>query len=146
PRMLKRVKRQVNPAAFSGVTDQISGLGQSASDKAGHATAGLNRTQTALVIVFCIIGFVLLVTALFWICSYSRRKKRAREAREKSQNLRQSSSFVAQRPQSISASSSFNSTKNKNQPTAPTQNEGWGESRVALNSSFLHSNNEIYGW
>ncbi|SPO31658.1 uncharacterized protein UTRI_06302_B [Ustilago trichophora] len=132
-----RLRRQVNPAAFSGVTDQISNLGQAAGDKAAHATSGLTKTQTSIVIVFCLVGFVLLVTALFWLCSCSRRRKRAREMHEKSERL-----------QSLPSSNSV-STANTNPSSRQLgggYSDGWGESRVALNSSFVASTNERYGW
>lgn len=134
--MIKLPKRQVNPAAFSGVTDQISNLGQSAGDEAAHATAGLSKTQLSVVIVFCIVGFVLTVAALFWLCSCSRRRKRAREMRERSERL-----------QSLPSSSSMSTANTKRSSLRGNilgSNDGWGESRVALNSSFVASTNERY--
>ncbi|GAC76364.1 hypothetical protein PANT_20d00079 [Moesziomyces antarcticus T-34] len=141
-RMVRQDRRQVNPAAFSGVTDQISNLGQSAGDKASKATSGLTRTQTSLVIVFCIIGSVAVVSALFWVCSYSRRKKRSREMKEKAELLKSSSSSSSMRlPQTTAAAPPRRASRSLN-----TYNDGWGESRVALNSSFVASTNERYGW
>lgn len=136
-------RRQVNPAAFSGVTDQISNIGSSAGNKAAKATSGLTRTQTFMVAFMCIMGFILAVAALFWLCSLSRRRKRAREMQEKSQRLREVSSssteasFVPANAEVPKRSSRHLGTYN---------NDGWGESRVALNSSFIASNNERYGW
>ncbi|KAJ1024195.1 hypothetical protein NDA16_003034 [Ustilago loliicola] len=136
PRMIK-VRRQVNPAAFSGVTDQISGLGQSAGNKAKNAASGLTKTQTTLVVIFVIVGFVLAVAAIFWLCSYSRRRKRAREMREQSEQLRSL-------PSSNSVSPAAKADRSSKQMRR--YNDGWGESRVALNSSFVASTNERYGW
>ncbi|KAJ9475957.1 hypothetical protein PHBOTO_006033 [Pseudozyma hubeiensis] len=145
-------RRQVNPAAFSGVTDQISNAGTSAGHKAADATSGLSRGETSLVIVLAIVGFVLAVAGLFWICSCSRRRKRAREMREKSQQLGQISApsstadeaaFVPARSSLLA--SSRRQDRNSRQLGAYNSN-GWGESRVALNSSFVASTNERYGW
>lgn len=132
-----KVRRQVNPAAFSGVTDQISGLGQSAGNKAKIATSGLTRTQTILVVIFVIVAAVLAVAAIFWLCSCSRRRKRAREMREKSEQL-----------QSLPSSNSISSAPKADRSSRQMRgyNDGWGESRVALNSSFVASTNERYGW
>lgn len=144
PRLVKAAqldRRQVNPAAYSGVTDQISNLGQSAGDKAAQAASGLTRTQVALVIVFCIIGVVLFVAALFWLCSCSRRRKRARELREKSELLR----FM---PSSESSSApAFTPAAYRQRTFHPLGgSQGWGGSKVALNSSFVASTNDRYGW
>ncbi|SNX87899.1 uncharacterized protein MEPE_06610 [Melanopsichium pennsylvanicum] len=135
-KMIKYVKRQVSPAAFSGVTDQISNLGQSAGIKAANATSGLNKTQLSVLIVLVIIAFVLFVAGAFWVCSYSRRRKRDREMREKSERfqcLPSSSTVEAGSAQRYSRQGEYYS-------------EGWGESRVALNSSFVVATNERYGW
>jgi len=142
--MVKAVRldrRQVNPAAYSGVTDQISNLGQSAGDKAAQAASGLTQTQVALVIIFCIIGVVLFVAALFWLCSCSRRRKRARELREKSERLR----FV---PFSDTSSApAFTSAAIPQRSSRPLgESQGWGQSRVALNSSFVASTDDRYDW
>ncbi|KAJ1021407.1 hypothetical protein NDA13_005448 [Ustilago tritici] len=110
PRILK-VQRQVNPAAFSGLTDQISGLGQSAGNKAKNATSGLSKTQTTLV--------------------------RAREMRDKSDQLQSL-------PSSNSVSSTAKADRSSNRMSG--LNDGWAECRLALNSSFVPSTNDRYGW
>lgn len=143
------VKRQVNPAAFSGVTDEISSAGQAAGDKAVSATSGLTRTQLGLVVAFCIIGVVAIVAGTFWLCSCSRRRKRAREEAERADSLHSSSSNKElhhglpdqqhQQRQSLLPSS------RSHRHSGPSMNEGWGESRLALNSSFLHSSHDAYG-
>ena len=144
PRMVKAIRldrRQVNPAAYSGVTDQISNLGQSAGDKAAQATSGLTRAQLALVIVVCILGLVLFVAALFWLCSCSRRRKRARELREKSERIR----FIS--PSDSSFAPAFTSAAVPQRSSRPLgESQAWGESRVALNSSFVTSTDDRYGW
>lgn len=144
-------RRQVNPTAFSGVTDQISNIGSSAGKKAANATSGLSRGQTSMVIVLVIVAVVLAVAAVFWICSCSRRRKRAREMQGNSQRLGQISSSTT-----IADEAAFVPTRNSVIPGVGRQdrtsrqlgayNDGWGESRVALNSSFVASSNERYGW
>lgn len=147
-------RRQVNPAAYSGVTDQISNIGTSAGHKAAHAASGLTRGQTSLVIVLAIVASVLAVAALFWLCSCSRRRKRAREMREKSQRLGQVSSSSSNTDEAAFVTSSNNVIVGAGRPGRSSRqqgrwgayNDGWGESRVALNSSFVASTNERYGW
>ncbi|CCF49091.1 hypothetical protein NDA11_002140 [Ustilago hordei] len=136
PRILK-VRRQVNPAAFSGLTDQISGLGQSAGNKAKIATSGLSKTQTTLVVIFVTVAFLLAVAAIFWLCSCSRRRKRAREMRHKSDQM-----------QSLPSSNSLSSTAKADRSSNRMSglNDGWAESRLALNSSFVSSTNDSYAW
>ncbi|CBQ71256.1 conserved hypothetical protein [Sporisorium reilianum SRZ2] len=131
-------RRQVNPAAFSGVTDQISSVGSAAGSKAAHATSGLTRTQTFMVVVMCLIGCVLAVAALFWVCSVSRRRKRAREMRDKSQRL---DGVVT-----VDGEAGFVLFKRGSRHLGMREERGWGESTVALNSSFGASNGERDGW
>lgn len=138
-------RRQVNPAAFSGVTDQISNVGTAAGNKAAKATSGLTRTQTFILVVMVIIAFVLGVAALFWLCSFSRRRKRAREMKEKSQQLTQVSSSSPEAA-FVPANSAAPAPKRDSRRLGAYNNDGWGESRVALNSSFVASNNDRYGW
>lgn len=141
PRMIKAFRRQVNPAAYSGVTDQISNAGQAAGNKASQAASGLSQAQLSAVIVFCIVGFVVAIAALFWLCSCSRRRKRAREMREKSEQLQSTpSAATTYTPASHSAPAPKRSSRQLG------YSQGWGESRVALNSSFVASTNERYGW
>ncbi|KAJ1020368.1 hypothetical protein NDA18_005964 [Ustilago nuda] len=118
PRILK-VRRQVNPAAFSGLTDQISGLVQSAANKAKIATSGLSKSQTTLVVIFVTLAFLLAVAAIFWLCSCSRRRKRVREMPHKSDPSSNRMSGL---------------------------NDGWAESSLALNSSYVSSTNDSYAW
>lgn len=143
------MKRQVNPAAFSGVTDQISGAGQAAGHKAASATSGLSHTQLALVIAFCIIGLVAVIAATFWLCSCSRRRKRAREQADSTSSLHSSSStkemqqelpehYQQQRHSLLPATDRIHRHGDRV--------SGWGESRVALNSSFVQSNDNMYAW
>ncbi|TKY87454.1 hypothetical protein EX895_003468 [Sporisorium graminicola] len=144
-RMLKMPlkRRQVNPAAFSGVTDQISNIGTSAGNKAAHATSGLSRTQTFVVAIMCIVGFALAVAALFWLCSLSRRRKRVREMQEKSQRLKEMSSSSTE---AAVVAGGGSVPKRASRQLGAYNNDGWGESRIALNSSFVSSNNERYAW
>lgn len=135
-------RRQINPAAFSGVTDQISNAGSVAGSKAADATSGLSRTQLSILIVCIIVGLVAGVAGLFWLCSCSRRRKRARETRERSELLQTDPSTreAATVPAFIAAPVD----KPSSRPLG-AYNSGWGESRVALNSSFVASKDERHG-
>lgn len=144
PKLINLDQRQINPAAFSGVTDQISNAGQAVGDKASHAASGLTKTQLSVVIVVCIVGLVAAIAALFWICSCSRRRKRAREMREKSERLQSSPSNDSVFVPVSNAKAAEGEKRSSHQLKG--YNDGWGDSRVALNSSYVASTNERYGW
>lgn len=129
------VKRQVNPAAFSGVTDQISNAGSAAGSKAADATSGLSRVQLSVLIVCIVVGLVAGVAALFWLCSCSRRRKRAREMRERS-DMFKSTPTSERMPAYIAAPVD----------KRPWSNGGYGESSVALNpSNARYGHGNAYG-
>lgn len=71
----------VNPAAFSGLTDSLTSAasGSSAAKKA----SSLTKTQATIATVFAILGFLIIVSALWWACSAYRRRRVARKQANK---------------------------------------------------------------